>query len=1032
MRHTFITVCLLLCLFVAAQPPLQLRFEHITTNNGLSNNTVTSIYQDQEGFIWFGTEDGLNRYDGSSMKTFRHRESDSSSLPGNNIFEIVADRYNSNKMWVSSHCWGLSNCNIYNGKCINFKENKKDSTKLWSNCEIGVLYDHEGNTWVKNNNTLSLFNRKNNTFKTMFREDSSLIYSFLLQGNLIWLGVGHGVKTYNIKTGEVKRLSLAKEVGKEFFIPRLLTSNGELVFGSWQLGLCIYNPTTQVKKYFLGNATVNMVCEISIHDRKQVWVASDKGLFVADMSNGYTSLTEQSFTCYLPNTDNPYSISSKDIKTIFQDNTGIIWLGTANNGIDKLDPNYLKFQQKQMVSSNQLWNQFANESPVDALVEMENGKTIYWFNYWYGGGLMKVDENFNVIDRLSFKHTLPDWQKQQRSLIVSKVFRYGKDTLCIASFDGLWLYNDKQKKLLRNYKLNDDDSTQPKKSKLTFAVKDKHGNVWIGTYNQQYHKLNISTGHCQHFTMGSAPNHTKYNGCSYMLLDNKERLWFSELAYYDFATKQFVHLKQQITVHCMLQDSKETVWAGSDLGLMRFDESTQTFKCYTVDDGLKSNRINNILEDNDGNIWATTPLGLVCFNPNTSAIKSFTTADGLQKNNTGSFFCKLINGNLMFQLNADDPNKKQPFLIFNPKELLLVNKQLPLHFTGINVMGCERAFEHSLDSLQQLDISYKENLFTIHFKALEFGNNFNIHYRYRLNNSAWTDLGSQDNITFTNLRGGSYLLQVQATDAAGNWMKKVLQMKLVVHPPFWQTWWFIGLMILLIVAISIYLVRRRIAVIKAKAQAQRQVAELEMKALKAQMNPHFVFNSLSSIQESIVHGKTEAAAKYLGKFSKLIRMVLQQSDAKDIALQDELDYLNLYLELESFRFENLVFSIDTNKVDDIAFIRIPSMIIQPYVENAIKHGLSHKQGEKKLAVKFEDVDNNMLQVTIEDNGIGRKQSAIINQNREASHVSMGMKITDERLQLLKERNAKVIIKDLHDEANSPTGTRVTLNIPIEK
>ncbi|MBS1640982.1 MAG: histidine kinase [Bacteroidetes bacterium] len=1032
MMRTFFVIAIFFCYkFSISQTPTFLRFEHITTNNGLSNNRIISIHQDANGFMWFGSEDGLNRYDGNNFKTYRHKESDSFSLPGNNIIAINEDRNNPNKLWISCHCMGLSNFNLNNGRSKNFIENIQDSTQLKSNCEIGILYDDEGNTWVKNRKHLSFFNKKNNTFKTVYTDDSSIIYSFTIQKNIIWMGLVNSVKTYNIKTGEIIKYNLSKTNNNyALYTPKFITNTGEIICGSWEMGMCIFNPVTQLKKYFFANAIISDVKEVNLYNKKQLWVATNQGLFVADINNGYASLNEKSFTCFRPNTANPYSISSTSISTIYQSNDGIIWLGTEDNGINKLAPNYLKFQQKQMSSKNNLWNTFANETPIDVLIEQENGKKIYWFNYWYGGGLMKVNEDFEVLDRINFEHENIKYKKENRSLIVSKVFRYGKDTLCIATWSGLWLYNDKQKKLLRCYKLNDNDTSQPKQSKITYAVKTTPQEVWVSTFNQQIHKLNIITGKWHHYKEGDAPNNPKYAGSSFMLLDNKKRLWFSRFYYYDFKTKQFVHHNQVSEATSMLQDNKGTIWAASDLGLMRYNENSKSFVCYTVENGLRSNLIYKIVEDDSGCIWGTSSLGLVCFNTNTNVIKTFTTTDGLPRNNTGDFLCKLSNGNLMFQYTTNTFIEKHPFYTFNPKELLIANQQLPFHFTSVRIMNNEKLFEHSLDSLQQLDINYKENFFTIHFKALEFVNNLNIQYRYKLNNNVWTELGNQDNITFTNLRGGNYLLQVQATDITGNWLKKTLQMQLVVYPPFWQTRWFNIIIALLLALIIVYLVRKRITTLKAKALTHQRLAELEMKALKAQMNPHFVFNCLSSIQESIMNNKAEAATKYLGKFSKLIRMVLMQSETKTTTLQDELNYLNLYLELESFRFEDFVYTINTNALTDIAFIKIPPMLIQPYIENAVKHGLSHKQNGKKLVICFEEDTPDTLKVIIEDNGVGRKQSAQINKNRNEGHVSMGIKITEERLQLLKERSAKIDIEDLFNEKGNATGTRVILHIPI--
>jgi LytS/YehU family sensor histidine kinase len=232
-------------------------------------------------------------------------------------------------------------------------------------------------------------------------------------------------------------------------------------------------------------------------------------------------------------------------------------------------------------------------------------------------------------------------------------------------------------------------------------------------------------------------------------------------------------------------------------------------------------------------------------------------------------------------------------------------------------------------------------------------------------------------------------------------------------------------LVFIVVCCSIFiLVKRRIKTIQTKAALTQQLADLEMKALRSQMNPHFVFNCLSSIQATILDGETEHAAEYVDKFSLLLRTVLNQSERPNITVQEEIDYLTTYLELECFRYEDLQFTVNVANVEDAAFIHIPGMLLQPFIENAIQHGLSHKVGEKKIDVLFEEAENS-IKVTIADNGIGRTASKEINKNRSLAHQSLGIKNIEDRLKILfKDDKAKV---EFIDELE---GTTVIIQIPI--
>jgi len=307
----------------------------------------------------------------------------------------------------------------------------------------------------------------------------------------------------------------------------------------------------------------------------------------------------------------------------------------------------------------------------------------------------------------------------------------------------------------------------------------------------------------------------------------------------------------------------------------------------------------------------------------------------------------------------------------------------------------------------------------------------------------WVNAGRAITATYTNLLPGKYVFKVRSTDEFGRWMTQIQKLQVIVKPNWWQTWWF-RLLCLILVGITLYFGYQAYRARKQqKAQSEQKelmllkiskmLAESQLMALRAQMNPHFIFNCLNSIQECIVTGKYKQASTYLNKFSKLFRMVLQNSGKDLISVSQERQVLELYLELEMMRFEeSFSYKIIMDPALEDDHVSLPSMLLQPYVENALWHGLLQKDGERKLLIEFRLVNEDVFLCRIMDNGIGRKRSFELKAEsvKYKQHESQGLRITKDRIDLLNKQgnHAVLTITDLHDDHGAASGTLIEIEL----
>ena len=434
-------------------------------------------------------------------------------------------------------------------------------------------------------------------------------------------------------------------------------------------------------------------------------------------------------------------------------------------------------------------------------------------------------------------------------------------------------------------------------------------------------------------------------------------------------------------------DTNGFLWAATDKGILQYKiddtnyDSQEFVRSYTINDGLLSNEINAIFVNEDY-IYAGTSKGLARVSKN------------------GKF-----------------GDKCPPVL----------------HVQKVKINGQSVP----LDSNYTLD--YKDNSLEIEYAALSYKSLGAIDYQYQLTgaDNSWQYTNSTI-LRYPNLSPGRYSLKLQATDISNRTCVLDYPINFVVVPPIWKRTWFILLSSLIAIGLLVFLYKRRIkAIIEDEGEKTRvatQIAELELKALQAQMNPHFVFNALASIRYYIQDNQPNEASDYLVRFAKLMRLFLESSKNNMASLEDEIKLITLYVEMEQLRFEKQ-FDFELIIQDEIKpySMRIPTLLLQPFVENAINHGLFHKESKGVLKMKFEAEIEDVLVCTIEDNGIGRAAARLIAKQSTRGHKSRGMQIVTERLEVLKQKDnidISLVIIDLENDIGENVGTSVKISIPL--
>lgn len=686
-------------------------------------------------------------------------------------------------------------------------------------------------------------------------------------------------------------------------------------------------------------------------------------------------------------------LSGNIIYDIEKDTAGNLWFATAN-GVTKFD--------------GRVYDMFSTKSglPENLVIDVElDEKGLPWFRtisgylcYYSNNKFYNPTVNVQLIEKLKDKLVNNFYFSQSGEIFISTV-----------TGGGLYKISSDKKNL---------SVVEPLPGNCSYYFKINSGNYITGAENifPSNNKLLLSwDGRNQIILLSSGTGYSKSIAIKKTRGSFLYANGFEVLAIGSRGVEARVLFESNI--ENIYFDHEKKLWIGfNGAGVRCFpsgDVTSGNFSKY-----LGDKTVTSFEEDNNGNLWIGTVSDGIYFLPGHLHISS-----DLSKN----YFKKEI-------LEDDDKEISITNVIENNDSSITDTFPPEIFISGIVIM------ERDTTILPQIKLKHDQNYIRINFAG--FGKNKNAHlqYKYRMKNvdKDWV-FTSASSVQYTTLPPGEYSFEVSAVNLDGYWSNTPATVNFEITPPYWQTWWFRTGAGVSVTAFFIFFLAFRERRIKKRErermEVERKMSDLELKALRAQMNPHFIFNSLNSIQNFIINNDIDSAIRYQSKFAKLIRSILENSKKSVIPLEEELKSLEIYLQLEALRFDNKFnYSIDMDKKINIQDTEIPTMLIQPYVENAIWHGLMHKetQGSIKILITKK---KNIITCSVEDNGVGRQKSLELESKNRTKNKSMGMTITKERLDILNVgRNGhslNVKIEDLKNENGEATGTRVNINIPCE-
>jgi ligand-binding sensor domain-containing protein len=955
-----------------------LHFRNYSVDEGLPFVQVFSIYQDSKGYLWSGGYGGLSRFDGISFRNYSPRN----GLPNHWVTSIEEDA--DGDLWVGT-INGIAQ--LQNERFVSYGI-KDGLPNNYVNC---LLRDQTNNLWIGTEQGLCKHDgKKISTVNEQTLKQERIICLYQEENKpTVWIGTASGLWSYHKNVFTAYPFSTP---GITSINSITSDKNGNILVGT-EDGIYKMMNGRFTLLFTPDNVEMPVAKSMVTDHQGKTWIAADNGLYEYNGSEFRQVRVSR-------------DINSNKLACLFIDYEKSLWLGTNSGLFRYRGDGFVSYSTHDGLRSNFIFGIARDDREVLWMCTENNG--IYAFdkgtftNYNRSSGLpsnksndcfahpdgtlwVGTDKGLAIFNGSTFQ------RKTRRDGLhsdsINTIMRDSQGNMWLGGANGITKFSNNT---FSTYYI---PVTPGKHFDVWQLVEAGNGNIWVGTYTGGLFLFD-GENFKRYDQLYQVENETFLGLC----LDREGTLYMGTLdGLYIRKGNQTFHFTQteglnSDLIYTMTLDLREDyLWIGTNQGLSRLDvqefrkSNIARFTTYGKEEGFSGVECNSngTWLDPDGSIWFGTVNGIIHFNPNNYAFSSA--------------------------------------------------------YTKTNITGFRLAYSDTT-LMNNCELPYDENNITFEYVGVCLTNPAKVMYKVMLEgfDNSWSPPTHERSARYSNLPSGKYTFKILSSNNEGIWNPEPVTFTFTIATPYWKRplfWLVNSVATVVFLSLGIYWrinqIKRRE---KQESETRVEMAHNELKALRAQMNPHFVFNSLNSIQHYIITNNNADAGKYLNKFARLMRIILNNSEKSSITIKEELDYLTLYLELEAMRFEGkftYAFHIDDDI--DVDYHEIPAMLLQPYVENAILHGLTPKRDPGHLDIRISQ-SGNVIKVAIKDDGIGRTKSREMRQlSGKKNHKSLGMKITHDRLELINRLHGSslsVSINDLLLPDGTPAGTQVDIFVPV--
>lgn len=930
-------------------------FRHLTVKNGLSNNTVTAIIQDSKGFMWFGTEDGLNRYNGYSIDVYKHDPANEKTLSHSRIRCLFEDK--NNDLWVGTDD-GLDFFDVATEKFIRYN---KEKTKggLSGNIISAITQDGKGNLWVGTvNNGISILNLNSKiwtqfgsgTFKGTLPSSTVSSLATDKDGDII-IGTNNGLSVFkNSSLISYLNDNSPTSISDNEIACLFVDYKNNLWIGTLNGGLNMFDKRNGTFTRFSNQpGNINTISQNSVFS-----ISSDRknNLFVATLSGGLNKLllADKNVTVYRNNPLNPSSISSNTIWSTWCDNTGTMWIGT-DKGVDSYNANITRFSTSQVLAPG---GESKNNTNVYAALEDKAG------NLWLGvlgSGLVLKSKTGTV----SYFQNIAGNASSLSDNNVFCIYEDSNGTIWVGTYNGLNEYNKATGKFTV-YRHTEGDVFSISNNNIRCITEDKSGMLWVGTYGGGLNSYNKTTRKFTSYKVSSTPGTISSDIITGLSVSSTGSLLVATFGGGLCVMNSGGGFEKHITsaetgsisnnnINCILPDQDNGFWIGTyGGGLNYFNLTGKKFTRFTERNGLPNNTINGLALDDEKNLWISTNQEIckLTFNQDKSKLNVhlFDAPDGIENTFNAGAFCKRKNGEIIFGGNNG-------YNLFDPKSITDNPFKPPVVITKFFLFEKPFFMDTIITSKNSIELDYRQNFFSFEFAALNFTFPEKNKYAYMMEglDNEWVYSGSRRYAQYTNIDPGTYTFKVKACNNDGIWNDEGASLTIIITPPFWKTWWFYLLSAIAFIAITIGYIRFRTRTILKQYEILEQkvderTTELRTEKEKTEQKSRELEKTLTDLrttQNQLIHSEKMAS---LGQLTAGI--------AHEI--QNPLNFVNNFSALSKDLIADLTVSKDEQEKTEIMNDLVQNLDKINHhgkrAERIVKSMLMHSRtgaGEKQVA-----------------------------------------------------------------------------------